>query len=84
MKRKIGKYIINTDLITHIYKEDETYSNTTYSTSEIRNFTSSAFRNPETIFICFGECFLEFRKSYDNEYNEALELYNEFENEAEL
>lgn len=83
MKRRIGKYIINTHLITHIYKEDEEVMYSTNS-SQYTWITSSDLHNPETIFICFGECFLRFYKGYDKGYNEALELYKEFENEAEL
>lgn len=83
MKRKIGKYIINTDLITHIYKEDEEIHYST-NTSQYTWIATNDVNQPETVFICFGECFLRFYKGYSNGYDEALELYNEFENEAKL
>jgi len=83
MKRRIGKYIINTDLITHIYKEDESIHYSTNS-SQTTWVTTRDLNEPETIFICFGECFLRFYKGYDDGYNEALALYNEFDNETKL
>lgn len=85
MKRKIGDYIINTDLITHIYKEEQTepiYYNST-SALQLGKTPSYTLGEPETIYICFGECFLRFYKGYGG-YDDALNLYNEFENEAKL
>jgi hypothetical protein len=83
MKKRIGKYIINTDLITHIYKEDDNNIYRSDNTSQCTWVTLTDVSQPETIYICFGECFLTFYKGHSG-YSEALELYNEFENESKL